>query len=317
MPIEEKIEQNIALAQFTTFKIGGPAKFFVEVDNEHELIEAISWAKSNGHKFFILGGGSNLLICDRGYEGLVIKNESKELFRDGNKIICDSGVALARLILSCTRHNLRNLEWAIGIPGTIGGAIRGNAGANGYSTSKIIESVKVFRPDDNKIVEMSNEECGFDYRHSIFKYNNFIILGCTLKLTKGDPIALKKEIDENLAKRIKSQPKYPNAGCIFKNISVKDFDLANDELRELVEEAKSEGAINDDKLSAGWIISKLYLKGKWIGGARVSLDHANYIINKHLKATSDDVLMLISLIKQKVRVEYGMQLKEEIYYLDY
>lgn len=317
--IEEKIENNIALAQFTTFKIGGPARFFIDVTTGEEMINAIKWAKNNGHKFFILAGGSNVLINDSGFDGLIIKNSLKSIFREktekGTTILCGSGLPMSRIVLSAAKNSLTGMEWAIGLPGTIGGAIRSNAGCFGSETSAIVSDVTAYDPDNDKVITLSNEQCGFSYHHSLFKEKDLVILECKIKLVYGHKNAIQKRMNEIIGLRTQNQPKYFSAGCIFKNVPLTEIDNP-----ELVEEAKKENKITGagpEGLAAGWLIEKLYFKGKWVGGARVSLDHANFIINKHGKATASDVMMLISLIKQKIRVEFGIQLKEEITYVGY
>lgn len=316
MNIEENIEQNVSLKQFTTFKIGGPAIYFIEADTAEEMIEAIKWAKTNNQKFFLLGGGSNLLISDQGYNGLVIKNTIKSIHREktdhGYKIICGSGISMARAVISATRNVLTGMEWAIGLPGSVGGAVRGNAGCFGSAMDEVVESVIAYDIDNDKIINLLNKECNFKYRSSIFKQKNYIALEAHLDLKHGHRKKIESRNLEVVTTRVSKQPKYASAGSVFQNVPVSEIDN-----QELIKEAREDGAIRNDLIAAGWLISKQYSKGKWVGGARVSLDHANFIINKQLKASSDDVLILISLIKQKIRVEYGIQLKEEISYLDY
>lgn len=316
MAIEEKIEKDVTLAPFTTFKIGGPAKYFVEADSPDELIEAIRWAKAKCEKFFVLGGGSNLLVGDNGFNGLVIKNVSGRIFRqnirNGCKASCDSGLPLARVVQSAIRNSLTGMEWAVGVPGTVGGAVRGNAGAYGMSMQDIVESVTVYKPDTDETIELATKDCGFMYRHSSFKENNWVVLSCVINLMKGNEGKIAELIGKYAKSRRDSQPKYPCAGSIFKNIPTSEIDD-----NELIEEAKNDGVIRNDKLSAGWLISKLYFKGKEVGGAMVSHEHANFIVNKSFNATASDVMMLISMIKQKVRVEYNIQLHEEVQYLDF
>jgi len=313
MNIENQFEKNITLSPFTTFKIGGQAKLFLEASTVEEIIEGIRWAKLNNEKFFILGGGSNILIGDKGYDGLVIKNNYQKLFRESTSMICGSGLALARACLSARRHNLANMEWAVGIPGTIGGAVAGNAGAYGSSISDIIESASVYLVNEDKVVTWSPADFTFNYRFSRCKLEPIVVLEARFKLATGQASVIEEKIKDYIAKRLASQPKYPSAGCVFKNVPVAELAQMEREAREM---AESEGAIRNGKLSAAWLIERLHLKGHWMGGARVSEDHANYIVNEGFKATADDVLMLMSLVKQQVRVEFQVQLREEITYLN-
>lgn len=318
MNIEEKIERDIILAPFTTFKIGGSAKFFVEADSPEELVEAVRWAKTKGEKFFILGGGSNLLVSDNGFNGLVIKNNSKRIFREkvkgGEIILCDSGLPLARAVISASRNSLTGLEWAAGLPGSVGGAIRGNAGCFGSEMAAIVKEIEAYDPSTDRLLTLSKEDCEFSYRSSLFKEKNIFVLRCKLALTYGNN-DIAQEMEEVIRKRVEHQPKYPSAGSVFKNVPLSEV-----EDKELLEEAEKENKIvgaGPGGVASAWLIEKLYFKGKQIGGAMVSHEHANFIINKNYKATASDVLMLISLIKQKVRVEFKIQLREEIQYLDF
>lgn len=319
MDIAQKIEQNIPLAQFTTFRIGGPAKLFVEVDTSEELVEAIRWAKAKGEKYFVLGGGSNLLISDQGYNGLVIKNESSRLFRskaeDGEAVECDAGLPMARLVLSAARHGLAGLEWAAGLPGTVGGAIRGNAGCFGSDMAASTVEVTAYNPSSDQVSVLDAGACGFAYRSSLFKEQGLVVLSAKLKLKYGQEEAIGQEMARVAKARAERQPKGFSAGSVFKNVP-----LAEVTDQELIKEARQDGKISGagaGTLPAAWLIEKLYFKGKVVGGAKVSEDHANFIMNEQGKATAADVLMLLSLIKQKVRVEFGVQLKEELTYLDY
>lgn len=314
MNIEEKIERNIALSHFTTFRIGGQAKLFVQADSPEEIVAAIRWAKANNEKFFVLGGGSNLLVSDNGFDGLVIKDNHQYLFRENKLMKCGGGLPLSRACLSAHRHDLTGLEWAVGVPGTIGGAVRGNAACFGSQMSAIVTEVQAYDPEQDKVLTFSNDQCGFSYRSSYFKEKGIIILSCVLELKTGKAEAIAQLIAEVASKRSEQQPKGLCAGSIFKNVPLSE--VTN---RELAEEAIKEGKVSGagaGVLPAGWLIERLHFKGMVVGGARVSDVHANFIMNEQGKATAEDVLVLMSLIKQKVRVEFGVQLKEEITYLN-
>ncbi|NTW22083.1 UDP-N-acetylmuramate dehydrogenase [Candidatus Falkowbacteria bacterium] len=314
MNIEEKIDRNITLAPFTTFRIGGQAKLFVQADSPEEIVEAIRWAKANNEKFFVLGGGSNLLISDNGFDGLIIKYNFQYLFRENNIIECGGGLPLARACLSAQRHSFSGLEWAVGVPGTVGGAVRGNAACFGSEMAALVTEVSAFDPETDKIYQLTKDECGFSYRSSIFKEKGIVILSCKLQLAAGDAEQIRQKIEDVVKRRSEQQPKYFSAGSVFKNVPLSEVNNP-----ELIEEAKKENKISGagpGGLPAAWLIEKLHFKGKEVGGARVSDLHANFIINKQGKATAEDVIVLMSLIKQKVRVEFEVQLKEEITYLN-
>jgi UDP-N-acetylmuramate dehydrogenase len=313
MKIDGRIKQNIPLAPLTTFKIGGPAKFFVEAETTDDIIEAIRWAAEKNEKYFILGGGSNLLVSDKGYDGLIIKNSCDNIQADKDDIYAEAGAPLARLVQTASQHALSGLEWAAGIPGTVGGAIRGNAGAFGTSMQSVIGSVDALDPLKLETIRLDFEGCKFSYRHSIFKESNLLVLGAAIRLNQGKSEEINQLSQKYVNYRSDSQPKEPSAGSIFKNISVTDL---IEKQPETVDQAEKDGILRNGKIAAGWLIGREGFMGKTIGGASVSQEHGNFIINLG-NATAEDVLVLISLIKQKIRVKYGIQLQEEIQFLDF
>jgi len=254
------MKKNVSLKKYTTFQIGGRARYFFTAKTKHELIGALKWAKKKSLSFFILGSGSNVLISDRGFEGLVIKFENQKL----------------------SQWVSRGLEWAIGIPGTVAGAIRGNAGAFGKSMKDAVKSVEIFDVKKEKVIKLNNTQCKFGYRNSIFKKNhNLIILSAEIKSKKSDP----QKIKDYLKYRREHQPlSFPSAGSVFKNPS---------------------------GFSAGELIEKCGLKGKRIGDAKISEKHANFIVNLG-GAKAKDVVGLINLAKKKVQNKFGVNLEEEI-----
>ncbi|MCX6760677.1 MAG: UDP-N-acetylmuramate dehydrogenase [Candidatus Nealsonbacteria bacterium] len=285
------IKKNVSLAEYTTFKIGGKAKYFFIAKTKEDLIKAIFVAKKLKLQFFILGGGSNLLVSDKGYNGLVIKtqNSNLEIRKKGTIInfFCGAGAPLAKLVLESIKNSAQGLEWAAGIPGTVGGAIFGNAGAFNESMSGNIEEVEVLDVRKTVIKKFKNKDCRFEYRKSFFKKNkNIIILSAKLKLKNGKRKKIKEIIKEHLEKRKKFQPlNYPSAGSVFVNPKT--------------------------GLKTGEMIEKCGLKGKRIGKAKVSEKHANFIMNLG-KAKEKDVKKLINLIKKRVKNKFGVILKEEI-----
>ncbi|MFH1412620.1 MAG: UDP-N-acetylmuramate dehydrogenase [bacterium] len=310
MNIEKKIEKNVSLAEMTTFNIGGPAKYFVKVVNEQELKHAILWAKTKNEKTYFLGGGSNVLINDDGVDGLVIKLNNKELSVKGEVIAAGAGVVFGQILEFSKERNLAGLEWAIGIPGTIGGAVRGNAGAYGGCIADLVKKVRVFNMSEMKFKNFDNEECKFSYRHSIFKDNaNLIIWQIELELSHSAESKIKQLMDKYLQQRLKVQPKFPSAGCIFKNLIVDELPADN----EIVKKAVKLNIIKGGKLACGYIIDQLNFKGKKVGGALVSPDHSNFILNCD-KATAKDVKALINEIKDKVKEKFGINLQEEVQY---
>ncbi len=283
------VRQNVSLGNYTTFKIGGKAKYFFMAKNKDGLISAILVAKKLKSPFFILGNGSNLLVSDKGFEGLVIKLQVTSCKLRGNMIHAEAGVSLSQLLNIALKNNLSGLEWAVGIPGTLGGAIFGNAGAFGKSIGDNIKEVVAFDIKDKKIKILKNKECKFNYRESVFKKkNNLIILSAKIELKKNNKKEIRNKIKEYLDYRKRHQPlNFPSIGSIFKN--PKGF-------------------------SAGYLIEKCGLKGKKIGNVKISEKHANFIINLG-KGKATDVKKLINLAKKKVKEKFGISLKEEIIYL--
>ena len=284
------VKENIPLFLYTTFRIGGPAKYFFSAKNKENLIKAIETAKQLELPFFVLGGGSNVLFLDKGYNGLVVKVESSELEFKAKKqsveVYCESGVSLSLLVSKSAENGLTGLEWAVGIPGTIGGAIRGNAGAFGVSIGDMVKKVEAVDIKSREITVFDREESCFSYRSSLFKENrNLVVLSVWLKLKKENREKIEERIKKYLDYRKESQPlKFFSAGSIFKNPS---------------------------KFSAGELIEKCGLKGIKIGRARISEKHANFIINLG-GAKAEDVIKLIEIVKQEVKNKFKIQLEEEI-----
>ena len=284
------IKKNISLKDYTTFKIGGRAKYFYVAKTKTELINAVITAKKTNMPFFILGGGSNLLISDKGFSGLVIKTLNTEYQILNTKIVAETGTTLGQLVIASATAGLTGLEWAAGIPGTVGGAVFGNAGwlNNKKNISSTIESVEVLEikpKSKSKIRNYTLKDCNFSYRDSIFKRRkNLVILSISLKLKKGNKKRIKKEISYILRERKEKIPMGFSAGSIFKN--PKGF-------------------------SAGQLVEKCGLKGKKIGGTEISEKHANFIINSG-NARAKDVEKLINLAKKEVKNKFRIKLEEEI-----
>jgi UDP-N-acetylmuramate dehydrogenase len=308
--IEDKIQSMVSLAPLTTFKIGGPARFFLIIDKKEELPAAFAWAKKNNIKVLILGGGSNVLVNDRGVDALVLKVKNKGLVLKDGKVEAAAGEDLAKLVNLSQANNLSGLEWAAGIPGTIGGAIRGNAGAYGSSISESIFSVEVFNLLNLNFEIYSPGNCRFSYRQSIFSNKNLFIWSAIIELKAGEAGEINDKMKKNITDRSTKLPKLPSAGSVFKNI---DYEILLENNGSLAKLAQESNIVKGNKVGAGWLIDQLDLKGKKIGGAKVSLEHGNFIVNTG-NATTEDVIMLISFIKQQVRTKLNVQLYEEIEY---
>lgn len=280
-----KIEKDISLSTLTTYKIGGIAKLVIYPNNINNLKQLLKLIHKHNIKYFILGKGSNTLFSDKEFNGVIIKLDKLNNFEiKETEIYVESGMILSKLVQASVKNELTGLEFAIGIPGTIGGAIYMNAGAYGSKMSNIIKSVIVL-DEKLQIEEIPLEKLKFDYRYSIFQANkNLICVAANIKLEHGNHDEIDSKIKENLLKRKNSQPlEYPSAGSVFRN---------------------PEGNY------AGKIIEELGLKGKNIGGAEISTKHANFIINKN-NASSSDILNLIKLVQKEVKDKYKIDLKLE------
>ncbi len=305
------IQENISLVPYTTFRIGGLAKFFCEVKNQEELKEALDFAEKNKVAVFLLGKGSNILFSDDGFAGLVIKLIKGACQISGTNMKCGAGMSLAKVVILAMKTSLTGLEWAAGIPGTIGGAVRGNAGAYGSEMKNIVQAVKVFDIKEKQVRIYNSVECEFEYRCSLFKKNkNLIILSVTLELQKGETEQISQKIQTIVKKRKDTLPKERSAGSFFKNPITNNKKL----IKQFEEEKKVK--IRDDKIPAAWLIEEAGLRGKKIGGAQVDKKHSNFIVNTG-QATAQDVIILASVIKQKVREKLSIQLREEIQYVGF
>lgn len=307
----ESIKKNVSLAEYTTFRIGGKAKYFFEVEKKEDLINVLKWAKKEKIPFFILGGGSNILVSDKGFDGLVIRMKNNNYKIKNTKIFAEAGVLLSKLVSESINNNLKGLEWAVGIPGTIGGAVVGNAGAYGHSISENVIRVRAIDAE-GKVFNFKKKDCHFSYRESIFKKKKeLVILDVELKLQRDKDSLAKEKMKEILNERIKKIPKFPSAGSFFKNYIVRgnETDYLFRKFPELKEKIKG------GKLPVGYLIEQCGLKGKKIGDAQISNEHANFIINIG-KASSSDVLKLAEICKNKVKEKFGISIEEEIRYIE-
>lgn len=306
------IQENISLANLTTFKIGGPARFLLTATQADDVALAMDWAQKKSLPVLVMGGGSNLLIGDQGWHGLVLRlavgGWNFQRLEYGSWLVkVGSGVYITALAHATSNRGLSGLEWVGSLPGTLGGAIRGNAGAFRVEIGEIVSSVLIWH--DGKTLRLSHEECVFGYRDSIFKnkYNDAIILEANLDLKSGDKIAIKKLFDEKVEHRVANLPKEPSAGCIFKNFFFQNQEDLKPELRAILPAEY----LGYKKIPAAWLIEQAGLKGQKQGGAQISTLHANFIVNTG-GAKAKDILDLIVLIKQKVSEKFNINLIEEV-----
>jgi UDP-N-acetylmuramate dehydrogenase len=302
------VKENVPMSLYTSFKIGGPARYFFTAKSEKDIRAAIEAARQSRLPFFVTGQGSNLLVSDRGYPGLVIKISNRKLELKGNKISAEAGIPLKSVVDFYVKKSLAGMEWAEGIPGTVGAAVYGNAGAFGSTMADSITGVKVLDIKDFKIRNFPVKECGFGNKGSIFKKDkNLVILSVSLKSKKGDKEEIRREAKRFSDYRKNNHPlDLPSAGCFFKNYSKKitDKDLLK-KYPELIEFNKG------SRIPTSYLIDKAGAKGRIAGRAQVSEKHANFIVNLG-GAKAGDVLELAKFIKEKVYAKFRINLEEEV-----
>ncbi|MDD3284619.1 MAG: UDP-N-acetylmuramate dehydrogenase [Patescibacteria group bacterium] len=305
----KNIKTNYNLAKLTTFGVGGDAKYFLQTDDIEEIQSILKFCKNENLKFKIIGGGSNLLISDDGYDGLILKIDNKNIHIDNNIFSVGAGVLLRDFVNFVIKNSYVGCDFIFGIPGTIGGAIYGNAGSFGGDISNIIKSVR-FINSNSEIKELDKKECKFFYRESIFKHHDFVIFDAKFDLPKGDVNAFKKIMLERIKLRNSKQPwEYKSAGSFFKNVEI------NNDIRKNLENILDLSKFIDN-IPAGFLIESVGLKGFCIGDAQASEKHANFLINKG-DAKAKDIYNLAKIIKEKIKKEYNINLKEEVQYLGF
>lgn len=284
-------QRCVPMSLHTTFKIGGDARLYVEAENTNQLSQIINFCNSEEIKYMILGKGSNILVSDKGLEIVVIKltGDFKKIQRlDDTTVYCGAGMSLAGLCREAENNCLSGLEFAWGIPGSVGGAVFMNAGAYGGEMKNVLYSVTHI-DKNGKIGTFKAEQLELDYRHSVYKENGYAIIGATFKLNLDNRNSIRNRMDDFMQRRKDKQPlEYPSAGSVFK---------------------RPQGNY------AGTLIEKCGLKGKSVGGAQVSEKHAGFIINTGT-STAQDVLDLIKLIQNTVKEKTGYDLEREIILLD-
>lgn len=299
------IKENVPLAPLTTFNIGGMARYFADVATDDEMREALHSAHDFGVRPIILAGGSNVLVPDEGVKGLVVHIVSKCFIFLGDELEADAGCDLLGLIREAGKQGMGGWEKLAGIPGTVGGAVRGNAGAFGPEIKNFVHTVKTIDLETGVAREFTNAECGFTYRDSFFKQNpKWLITRMYLHLQRIEPGESAKLAAETIAERERRHlQNVKAAGSFFMN------PVAPAEVVALFEKEKGAKS-REGRVPAGWLIEKVGLKGAVIGGAIASLQHPNYIVNTG-NATAAHVQELAQKIKDAVKKEFKIQLKEE------
>lgn len=288
-----RFERNKLLAQFTAYKIGGPADLFITVHSIDELVYAVSYARCNNIPYFILGSGANILFTDKGFRGLVIRNRANTItFLDNARIKAESGVMIEDLVKCCLDRGLSGFEHFAGIPGTVGGAMWQNLHFLSPDRQRMVFVEELvlssfLYTEEGKFCNVDSKYFEFGYDKSILQERNDVVLEVTFQLAPKPSDEIKAVIDANISWRIAHQPQLtesPSCGSVFKRIQ---------------------------GIGAGRLIEQAGLKGMRIGGAEVSRKHSNFIINAD-NAKADDVIQLIQYIKEKIKHKFGYELETEI-----
>lgn len=310
------IQKNLNLAPHTVYKIGGPARFFAEVKSAEDFVEALRFAKGKEMPFLVLGAGSNMLVSDKGFPGLVMHLSLGGVEVKNDLLKAGAGIMMARAVAESAKAGLAGFEWGIGVPGTIGGSVRGNAGCFGYELKDIVESVEIFDTESFERRIIPVEDCEFSYRDSIFKSKpNWIILCATFKLRKDDSSKIQETIKKISAQRTEKQDiGAKSCGCIFKNVAWNRKDVNKNALLERFPELNQ--FKDRENIPSSFLIDASGLKGKRIGHVFISPKHANFFINDG-NATAEEVIMLIGLAKDAVKTKFGILLEEEIQYVGF
>ena len=286
---EEDILTEEPMSRHTTFRIGGEAACFIRISSEEQLQKLIPYFENVGVEYFVLGKGSNLLVGDKGYPGVIlqISDACQQIEAEENRLQVQAGAALSKVALLAMERGLEGLEFAAGIPGTVGGGVVMNAGAYGGEMKQVVESVRVLS-SEGEILTLDNDTMEFGYRTSIIRNRNFTVLSVTFRLREGNREEIRARIEDFQKRRMEKQPlNYPSAGSTFK---------------------RPEGYF------AGKLIMDAGLRGFQIGDARVSDKHCGFVVNVG-KATARDVTDVIEEVQEKVRERFGVSLEREVIYL--
>jgi len=299
-----------SMSKRTSFRVGGAAALHTVAFSSDALVDSVVAALDLGLPFYLYGGGSNLLVSDDGFSGVMIQAAHRNIHIKEHRVFAEAGAITSMVARQSVEAGLTGFEWAIGVPGTIGGAIYGNAGCYGGDMSDSVVLVDVYDLTTRQRKNMAKTECGFEYRESRFKHERMLILGCEMLFAPSTDVqASRKRMNDIVALRKEKQPlDSSSAGCAFKNFEFSD-PTALDILQRSVEVPES--MLRNKSISAGWLIDQVGMMGASVGDAQVSLKHGNFFLNKG-NARAQDLLALISRVKMKVRDEFGIELQEEV-----
>lgn len=283
---EQNVKENEPMKKHTTFRVGGPADYFLTPENVEQVQETVLLLKENDIPYYIVGNGSNLLVGDLGYRGAIIQifQKMNQIEIDGEYVYAEAGALLSKIAAKALSNELTGFEFASGIPGTLGGAVMMNAGAYGGEIKQVIQEATVLK-QTGEIAKLAVDEMELSYRSSIFSKNGDIVLSAVLKLEKGNKESIRTRMDELKEQRVTKQPlEYPSAGSTFK---------------------RPEGYF------AGKLIQDAGLRGFQVGGAQVSEKHCGFVINKE-NASAADIVSLMEQVSDKVEAQFGVRLEPEV-----
>ena len=283
---EENVLTDELMSRHTTFRIGGPADFFVTPEKKEQIGQIIELCRGRNIPYYIVGNGSNLLVGDRGYRGVIIQvfKKMNQIRAEGEKIYAQAGALLSKVAAAALEASLTGLEFASGIPGTLGGALRMNAGDYGGEMKQVTESAQVLTPD-GEILVIPVDELGMSYRTSVISRNDYVVLEAVLKLHRGSQEEIRACMEELKEKRVSKQPlEYGSAGSTFK---------------------RPEGYF------AGKLIEDAGLRGFRVGDAQVSEKHCGFVINRGA-ATAAEVVQLMDQVRMRVKEKFGVDLEPEV-----
>jgi UDP-N-acetylmuramate dehydrogenase len=294
----DRVRKDVLLGPLTTFRVGGPADWFIETRRGEEIVAALKLAGAAGVPVAVLGGGSNVLVSDVGIRGLVIRPRGGEVRQTGEyQVQADAAVSVNGLVRWTINHGCAGLEAWAGTPGTVGGGVFGNAHFGGRLIGDLVAEVRLVTPE-GVVASVSRAEMGFGYDRSRLQRTKEIVLSATFAVSRGEPAKLREIARQSLAFRKRTQPlDTPSAGCVFQNLDPDDDRMP--------------GGV---PTSAGALVDRAGLKGARVGGARVSLAHGNFIVNEG-GATARDIRELIVRCREVVLARFGVELREEIVYL--
>ena len=309
-----EFKKNEPMSHHTTFRVGGPATLYAEIATVAELAEAMERAEREQLPVFVFSGGSNVLFADRGYPGMVLRIAIRGIrTREDGSVSVGAGETLSDLVFAACDAGLSGIERLSGVPGSVGGSVRGNAGAFGTEIGQVIDSVKAFHRKTGEVKEWRRDECRFGYRMSRFKKDpDSIVLSAELKLSPGHDAASLHAVAEDV--KSKREEKHPqdvfSAGSFFMNPVVDDPKLREEFTRDSGRPPKG------DRIPAGWLIDQVGLRGKTIGHAKISEMHPNYILNTG-GATAEEIITLVSIVKQKIRDELNVAIHSEVQFVGF